>query len=135
MSESSVRRSSIVEQLLKKPSPQHEPEVEEALESYQEGRARSRQSAMLDLRLVNGTIESFAYAYLTRVRFTPGDIIDMRFGSDEVRVTGRNLGRLCETITEQRTRFIQEAAEGEDALKAADEAHVEQILIIEKEEP
>jgi hypothetical protein len=90
MSELSARRSPIVEKLLRKPSPQHEPEVEEALESYQEGRSRSRQSSMLDLRLVNGTIESFAYAYLTRVRFVPGDTIDMRFGKDEVRVTGKN---------------------------------------------
>jgi len=31
MAESSAKRSSIVEQLLKKPSPQHEPEVEEAI--------------------------------------------------------------------------------------------------------
>jgi len=134
MPDSSVKRSSIVEQLLKRPLPQHEPEVEEAAESFQEGRARSRQSLMLDFRLVNGTIESFAYAYLTRVRFTPGDILDMRFGPEEVRVKGKNLSRLRETVTEQRTRFIQEGAEGEEGLKAADEAHVDEILIVEREE-
>ena len=134
MSESSAKRSPIVEQLLRKAAPQHEPEVEEASEAYQEGRARSRRSSMLDFRLLDGTIESFAYAYLTRVRFTPGDIIDMRFGVEEVRVKGKNLSRLRETITEQRTRFIQESADGEEGLKAADEPHVEQILIIEKEE-
>ncbi len=108
--------------------------MEEAAESFQEGRARSRQSLMLDLRLVNGTIESFAYAYLTRVRFTPGDILDMRFGPEEVRVKGKNLSRLRETVTEQRTRFIQEGAEGEEGLKAEGEAHVDEILIVEREE-
>ena len=58
MPELSAKRSSIVEPLLK-PQPQHEPEVEEAIDSYQEGRSRSRPSLMLDLRMVDGTIESF----------------------------------------------------------------------------
>jgi hypothetical protein len=134
MAESSAKRSSIVEQLLKKPSPQHEPETEETIDSYQEGRARSRPSLMLDLRLVDGTIESFPYAYLTRVRFSPDDTIAMRFGKDEVRVMGRNLYRLFETITEQRTRFIQEGADGEEGLKPVDAVHVERIEITEGEE-
>ena len=133
MAESSARRSSIVQQLLQKP--QHEPEVAEAMESSQEARSRSRDAVMLDFRLSNGAIESFAYSYLTRVRFTPGDIIDLRFGKDEVRILGRNLARLRETIAEQRTRFVQEGADGEDGLKAPDMAHVDQIEIIEGEEP
>ncbi len=134
MPESSAKRPTIVEQLLRKPSLQHEPEVEEATDSYQEARSKSRGTMMLDLRLVNGTIESFAYAYLTRVRFIPDDTIEMRFGKDEVRVSGRNLYRLFETITEQRTRFIQECADGEEALKPADAAHVDHIEIVEGEE-
>ena len=134
MAESSARRSTIVEQLLKKPLAQHEPEVEDAIDSYQEGRSRSRPSLMLDLRMVDGTIESFSYAYLTRVRFAPEDRIAMRFGKDEVHVTGKNLYRMFETITEQRTRFIQEGADGEEALKPADAAHVDEIVIVEGEE-
>ena len=114
--------------------PQHEPEVEEAIDSYQEARSRSRGTTMLDLRLLDGTIESFAYAYLTRVKFVPEDLIAMRFGKDEVRVSGKNLYRLFETITEQRTRFIQEGADGEEGLKAADAAHVDEIVITEGEE-
>jgi hypothetical protein len=136
MAESSVKkRSPIVEQLLKNPLPQHEPEVEEAMDSFQEGRSRSRATTMLDLRMLDGSIESFAYAYLTRVQFKPEDTIAMRFGKDEVRVSGRNLYRLFETITEQRTRFIQEGAEGEEGLKPVDAAHVDQIEIVEGDEP
>ncbi len=115
MAESNAKRSSLVEQLLKKPSPQHKPEVEEAIDSYQEGRSRSRHSLMLDLRLVDGTIESFPYAYLS-LQFSPDDTIALRFGKDEVRVSGRNLYRLFETITEHRTRLIQEGADGEEGL-------------------
>ena len=134
MAESNAKRSSIVEQLLKKPSPQNEPEVDEAMETYQEGRSRSRPSLMLDLRLMDGTIESFPYSYLARVRFSPEDTIFMRFGKDEVRIMGRNLYRLFETITEQRTRFIQEGGDGGDGLKPADAPHVDRIEITEGDE-
>ena len=134
MPESNAKRSAIVEQLLRKASPQYEPEADDATETFQEGRLRSHQSSMLDFRLVDGTIESFAYAYLTRVRFVPGDRIDMRFGRDEIRVKGRNLSRLCETITEQRTRFIQEGSEGEEGIKPSEAAHVDEIVIIDGEE-
>ena len=92
------------------------------MEAFQEALSRSRETAMLDLRFLNGTVESFSYSYLTRVRFEPGDIICMRFGRDQIQITGRNLKRLCETITEQRTRFIQEGAEGDEHLKPNDES-------------
>ena len=134
MAESSAKRSSIVQQLLLQ-KPQHEPEVTEAMESSQDARSRSRDAVMLDFRLSNGEIESFAYSYLTRVRFTPGDIIHLKFGRDEVRILGRNLARLRETIAEQRTRFVQEGVDGEDGLKPSDMPHVEQIEINEGEEP
>lgn len=130
MTESSAKRSSIVEQLLNKPLPRHEPEVTEAIEASQDARAQSRGSAMLDLRFSNGLIESYPYAYLTRVRFTPGDVIDLCFGKHEVRVLGKNLERLRETIVEHRTRYVQEGAEGEEGLKPSDAAHVEQITVM-----
>jgi hypothetical protein len=134
MPESSAKRSTIVQQLLNKPLPQHEPEVSEAIEVSQDVRARSRDSAMLDFYLKDGTIESFAYTYLTRVRFTPGDIIDLRFGKDEVRISGRNLTRMRDTITEHRKRLVKEGHDGEDGLKTSDEQHVEQITVMEGEE-
>jgi hypothetical protein len=133
MPQSSAKRSPLVDQLLNR-QPQHEPEVEEAIAVYKEARARSRQTTMLDLRLADGTVESFAYSYLTRVTFIPGDTVYLRFGKDEIRVVGRNLKQLCETITEQRMKFIQEGMDGEEALKAADEPHVDRITITELEE-
>jgi len=132
MAESSVKRSSIVQQLLQKP--QHEPEVTDAIEASQDARARSRDAVMLDLRLNDGSIESFAYVYLARVRFVPGDVIELHFGKDAVRIVGRNLARLRETIAEHRTRFVQEGADGEDGLKTPDAVHVDQIEIVEREE-
>lgn len=133
MTQSVTKHSTMVEQLLNR-SPKHEPEVEEAMEAFQEARSRSRETAMLDLRFLNGTVESFSYSYLTRVRFEPGDIICMRFGRDQIQITGRNLKRLCETITEQRTRFIQEGAEGDEHLKPNEAPHIDEISITEVEE-
>lgn len=133
MTQSASKRSTMVEQLLTR-TPRHEPEVEEAMEAYQEARARSRDTAMLDLRFLNGVVESFSYAYLTRVRFEPGDVITMRFGKDEIHVSGRNLKRLCETITEQRTSFIQEGTEDEELLKPDGAPHIDQISITELED-
>lgn len=127
------KRSSVVEQLLSR-TPRHEPETEEAMEAFQEARAKSRDTAMLDLRLLNGTVESFSYAYLTRVKFVPGDTILMRFGGEQVQVSGRNLHRLCETITEHRTRFIQQGSEADEDLKPNDAPHVDKIEITELEE-
>jgi len=114
--------------------PKAEPEVEEARESFQEGRARSRESVMLDIRLADGSVESFPYAYLTRVRYIPGDILVMRFGGDEVRAEGRNLARLRDAISEHRMRFIQEGTEEDENLKAEEAPHIGRIVITEREE-
>jgi hypothetical protein len=85
MAGSSAERSSIVEQLLKKPSPQHEPEVEEAIDSYQEGRSRSRPSLMLDLRLLTEPSRAFRIATsrasgFRRITPLPCDSARMRCG-------------------------------------------------------
>src|ERR1035441_5895578 len=73
-------RRSVVEQLARKPTPRHEPEVEEAMEAFQEARAKSREALMLDVRLTDGTIESFDYASLRHVKFTPDGTLTLRFG-------------------------------------------------------
>jgi hypothetical protein len=77
-------------QLVQK-GPRHEPEVEEARESYQSARANSRESVMLDVYLADGSVESFPYHFLTRLKYLPGDTLVLRFGKDEVNVEGRNL--------------------------------------------
>jgi hypothetical protein len=105
------------------------------MESSRNALSRCRNAMMLDFRPSNGAIESFAYSYLKRVRFIPGNISGpARFGKDIVRNLGGNLAGLRTIIAEQRTRSVQEGYDGEDGLKAPDAAHVEQTEIIESEE-
>jgi hypothetical protein len=114
--------------------PRAEPEEEEARATFQEGRARSREAVMLDVRLADGTVVSFPYAYLTRLKYVPGDTLILRFGADEVRVEGRNLARLRDAISEHRARFIQEGTEAEEGLKPEEAAHIGRIVITERED-
>jgi len=129
-----VRRSSAVEKILKHPTPRHEPEVEEARESYQNARVQSRESIMLDVKLGDGSIESFPYAWLARATYQPGDTLCLQFGKHEIIIEGRNLSRLREIVTEHRARFIQEGTEGEEGLKPEDAAHIERIVVTEGED-
>jgi len=125
------RRSSVVHKILQDSAAGPETEVEEARETFQEARVRSREAIMLDVRLEDGCIESFPYTWLSRVRYKPGDKLVLRFGRDEVNIEGRNLCRLRDIITEHRARFVQEGTETEQGLKPEDAAHVERIVITE----
>ena len=102
MADSHARRSSVVEKILKHPAPRHEPEVEEARDSFQNARVQSRESIMLDVKLGDGSIESFPYAWLSRAKYQPGDTLVLRFGKHEINIEGRNLNRLREIVTEHR---------------------------------
>jgi len=133
MADSNVRRASVVEKILH-PAPRHEPEVEEARESHQNARAHSREAIMLDVKMGDGSIESFPYAWLSRVKYQPGDTLILRFGKNEISVEGRNLSRLRDIVSEHRARFIQEGTEGEEGLKPEDAAHIERIVITEGDE-
>ena len=134
MADSSVRRSSVVEKILQHPAPRHEPEVEEARDSHQNARAHSRESIMLDVKMGDGSIESFPYAWLSRVKYQPGDTLILRFGRNEINIEGRNLSRLRDIVSEHRARFIQEGTEGEEGIKTEGAAHIERIVITEGEE-
>src|SRR6266480_4341100 len=90
-SDTEIRRSSALQKILKHPALSKEPEVPEARESYQQGRANSREAIMLDVKLEDGTIESFPYSWLKRVKYVPGDTLTLRFDKDEVSIEGRNL--------------------------------------------
>ena len=125
-------RRSVVEQFTR--APRHEPEVEEAQEAYQEARARSREALMLDVRLRDGSIESFDYGHLGRSRYAPQGKFLLRFGKVEIIAEGRNLLRLYTAVTEHRARFIQEGTDAEQDLKPEDAVHVERITITEGEE-
>lgn len=135
MADSQLKARSFSDRVLPAHWPKSEPEVEEARESFAEARARSRESVMLDIRMADGTVESFPYAYLTRVRYVPGDMLVLRFGADEVKAEGRNLARLRDAISEHRARFIQEGTEFEDGLKPEEAPHIGRIVIAEREEP
>jgi hypothetical protein len=130
-----TRRSAVVEKILQHSVPRHEPEVEEARDSYQKARDHSREAIMLDVKLGDGSIESFPYGWLSRVRYQPGDTLTLRFDKDVVSIEGRNLARLRDVITEHRARFIQEGTDGEEGLKPEDATHIERIVITEGEEP
>jgi hypothetical protein len=125
---------SVVEQFTKKPALHHEPDEEEAMDAFREARAKSRESLMLDVRFTDGTIESFDYASLRRMKYYPDGKLMLRFGRDEVRAEGKNLERLRSAISEHRARFIQEGTEGEEGLKPEDAAHIERIVITEGDE-
>lgn len=107
---------------------------EAAADAFQEARAKSREALMFDVRLHDGTIVSFPYAYLRRVTYQPTGVIVLRFGADTVMAHGRNLHRLRDAIAEHRARFIQEGTEAEEGAKAEDAAHIERIEIVEGEE-
>jgi hypothetical protein len=124
-------RRSVVEQFLKKPTPRHEPEVEEAMEAFQEARAKSREALMLDVRLIDGTIQSFDYASLRRVKYSPDGTLTLRFGRDKIVAEGKNLERLRCAISEHRARFIQQGTDTEEGLKADDAPHIDSIEIEE----
>jgi hypothetical protein len=134
LADSHVRRSSVVEKILKHPAPRHESEVEEARDSFQNARVQSRESIMLDVKLGDGSIESFPYAWLSRAKYQPGDTLVLWFGKHEINIEGRNLNRLREIVSEHRARFIQEGTEGEKGLKPEDAAHIDRIVITEGDE-
>lgn len=124
-------RRSVVQQFTKNHPPRNEPEVEEANELYQQARARSRDVLMLDVMFLDGTVESFDYASLRRVRYRPDGTMILLFGRTEVTAHGKNLMRWREQITEHRLRFIQEETVTERMLKPEDAAHIEKIVITE----
>jgi len=127
-------RRSVVEQFVKKTAPRHEPDEEEAMDAFQEARAKSREALMLDVRFTDGTIESFDYASLRRVKYHPDGTLILRFGRDEVTAEGKNLDRLRLAISEHRARFIQQGTETELGIKPEDAAHIERIEIKEGDE-
>jgi hypothetical protein len=133
VAEVQLKRRPIAERIMQDHWPGVEPDEERARASFQEARARSREAVMLDVRLADGTVESFPYAYLTRLKYLPGDTLILRFGADEVRAEGRNLTRLRDALSEHRARFIQEGTEAEEGLKPEEAAHIGRIVITERE--
>lgn len=53
----------------------------------------------------------------------------MRFGKDRIEVTGRNLHRVRQAVTECRAKLIQEGTEAELDVKPDEAAHIDRIVI------
>jgi hypothetical protein len=130
MEDTEVReRSSAVARLIKTQRPKHEPEVEDAIEAFDEARARSREAFMLELRFKDGKIRSFDYGHLRESEFLPQDKLIFRFGGKEVRAEGKNLRGVFTGITEHRLRFIQEGTDEQEAAKPEDAPHIDKIEV------
>lgn len=123
-------RVSAVERVGKAARPRHEPEVEDAIDAYEEARARSREAFMLELRFKDGKIRNFDYGHLRESEFVPQDKIVLRFGSKEVTAEGKNLRAVYTSITEHRRRFIHEGTDEEEAGKSETSAHIDKIEVL-----
>jgi len=99
-----------------------------------DSRPDSRGAVMLDIRKADGRIVSFNYAYFTRLDYEPGDKLVLTFGATKVRVEGRCLDKLRQSLAEHRRRFIQEETEAGEGLKAEHMECVEAIEIQEGED-
>jgi hypothetical protein len=122
-----------------RPTPRHEPEVEERLprDAYEEVRAprtRGREGLMLDVRLKGGRCSGFPYAYLVRVDYFPEDTIHLHFPQGQIVVEGRNLSDLYRRLLDHRVEAVQEGTEAEESLKPEEAAHISSITINENEE-
>jgi hypothetical protein len=128
------KQVSNVHRFLKAAPPRHEPTEQEAMDSFQEARAQSRDALMLDIKLANGRIVSLPYSALSFTDYLPEGILLLRFGRYKVKAEGRNMLRVRELITEHRARFIQEGVDIERGTKEADAVHFERIEVTEEEE-
>jgi len=126
--------NSNVHRFAKASPPRHEPNEQEAFDSFQEARSQSREALMLDIRLSNGRIVSLPYSSLSLSDYLPDGTLLLRFGKYQVTAEGRNMLRVRELITEHRARFIQEGMDIERGTKDADAVHFERIEITEIEE-
>jgi len=117
-------RSSIVERILKQPGA-NENEPREASKDIRP----AVPTPMLDVVLRDGSIESFAYAYLTRVSFDPSGTLVLHFGEDKVCVEGRNLAELRQKLRLHKADEIVEGVEAEGMLKPQNASHIDRIRL------
>jgi hypothetical protein len=93
-------------------------------------------AVMLELRLRDGSVVAFGYAWLHRVEFDPSHGITLRFGERKVTITGTRLNaelrlnvRLLAGIVRHRVPWIQEASEPERMLAAKRDTVIESITV------
>lgn len=79
-------------------------------------RGAHERAAMLELRKKDGSIIAYPYAWLFPAKFNPSDGITLKFGSEQVKIIGRNLNgevrqgvSLFAGIVRHKVPWIQEA--------------------------
>jgi hypothetical protein len=77
-----------------------------AAPSYGWLRGVKERSQMLELRMLNGSYRSFAYAWLCEVKFDPSAGMELDFGSVKAKLEGRNLRPLHELIQRHRAVWV-----------------------------
>lgn len=121
-------RSSVVDRILKTPANDMEPR-----EASKDVRP-AVPTPMLDLVLATGEIESFAYAYLTRVSFDPSGTLTLHFGEDKVVIEGRNLRDIRQKVRLHKADEIAEGSGREGDLGPEGAPHVDNIRLVIAEE-
>lgn len=61
----------------------------------------------LDLRLADGSRKALPYSYIMEINFDVDNGIEIITSTKQVKITGRNLGRLYEYMATYRVRYIQ----------------------------
>ena len=84
---------------------------------------------MLDLVMSDGQVESFSYAYLSRVRFDPRGRLRLYFGDDVAVLEGRNMTDIRQKIRMHKASEVYEGIEAEEALKPESAVHIERIYL------
>ena len=113
--------------LVRKAAP--ESQEAEAAEAFQQARAKSREALMLDVRLRDGTVESFDYSLPKRVTYKPDGTLVLKFGEDTITLRGNNLDPVRLAVTEGRARSLQEGTQAEQDSTPEHAAHIENIEI------
>ncbi len=67
-----------------------------------------RQAVMLDVRTLTGTRLALSYLYLNSIFFDASGVIVLSFGSQNIRIEGRNLAPVYEALLNHSVRFIQQ---------------------------
>ena len=118
--------------LVKKTTP--ESENSEAEDALQKARVRSREALMLDVKLKDGTIESFDYSLPKRVTYKPDGTLIIRIGKSKIEMGGSALEEMRQAVTEGRAKLIQVGTQAEEELKPENKAHVDWLKITEGED-
>jgi len=130
---------SVVDRILNRGAPRHEPEVEDAdlrdaFDGEDAPKARGRGGIMLDVRKADGQCYGMSYAYLTRIDFDPGDRLKLHFAGEVLQIEGRRLKGLYRRLLDHRVKVVQEGTDAEDGLKPEDAAHIDRLELITRKE-